>query len=235
MLRHSFLRKEIVTDLFNEVQLQFQGKELPAYLRREELFESMYAELLFSFFSDDIFSLNLETVFGIMAHSAGYEFSVTPALNMFYTLHFPFTSRFGTEFKWYSGNFNDKSEMPVITRKKAGYSYDAQQTNLFAFKAQYLASLTKTFSFETSFAIFARTSTEIIPSYWCYADFENKDSDKYLLGSEYVFMLLCSPFSDLSFNIGAVLFFPDAGIANNVYNEAAPVKWDIILGAKISL
>jgi hypothetical protein len=226
-LHHSFFQKEVpIKDLFKS-------------LRRDELFENIYTELLFSFFYDDRFSLNLECTFGItMQNHNGvsvYEYSVIPVLSAFYTLHFPFTSRFGAEFKWYSGNFNDKAEMPVITRKQIGYAYDGEQTNLFAFKAQYIAYLTSKFSFETSFSIFARTSKDVMPHYWYYSEFENKTSDKSLLGSEYVIMFIAQPFSDFSFDIGAVLFFPAAGIDNNVYDASAPVKWDIIMGAKFSL
>jgi hypothetical protein len=206
-----------------------------ADIHKDVLMQSVYLLEKFSFWPLYNFNINLNTTAGMIVLLDGLQFSVNPSLSMFYMTHGSFSGRVGFEAIWYSGNLSNKKEMSVITRKQIGYIYNPELTNLLSLKAQYLASLTKSFSFETSLSIFLRTSPEIIPSYWLFSEFETtKKNNNYLLGEEFVFNVIYSPFSDMIFNIGTGLFFPDSGIAN-VYSELTPVKWDIRLGLLISL
>jgi hypothetical protein len=207
-----------------------------ADIHKDVLLQSIYALEKFSLWPTENLNINVNLAVGMIVQlDSGLQVGYTPSLSAFYMLHGVFPGRFGFESIWYSGNLNDKKEMPVITRKQIGSIYDPALTNLLSFKAQYLASLTQRFSFETSLALFFRTSTYVMPNYWFYSEFENsKHNSKHLLGEEFVFTILCSPFSDIAFNIGTGLFFPDSGM-NNVYTEISPVKWDIRLGLLISL
>jgi hypothetical protein len=206
-----------------------------ADIHKDVLLQSVYALEKFSFRPTENININFNTAMGIIIQLDGFQLGFAPSLSVFYMLNGIFPGRLGFECVWYSGNLNNKKEMPVITRKQIGYIYDPELTNLFSFKAQYLAGLTKSFSFETSLAFFFRTSTNLIPNYWFYSEFENSaNTDKYLLGEEFVFTVLCSPVSDISFNIGTGLFFPGSGM-NSVYSEISPVRWDIRLGLLLSL
>jgi hypothetical protein len=206
-----------------------------ADIHKDVLLQSFYLLEKFSLRPTDTINININTAMGVVIMFDGlFQLGFAPSLSVFYMPHGIFPGRLGFETIWYSGNLDNKKEMPVITRKQIGYIYNPELTNLLSLKAQYLANLTKSFSFETSLALFARTSTDLIPNYWFYSEFENAANDnKYLLGEEFVFTVICSPVSDLSFNIGTGLFFPDSGM-DNVYSELSPVTWDIRLGLLMS-
>jgi hypothetical protein len=145
----------------------------------------------------------------------------------------PYKSSIGFQLKIFYGNFEEVSSIPVITQKQLGYIYNPKLFRLAALNTQYMARFSETFTIECDFAVFMRLSSDYIPNYWFYSDFENPDSSNALLGEEFVFAALWMPVSDFSMNAGMGFFFPDNS-PGSVYNQAASIKWDIRLGIILS-
>jgi hypothetical protein len=196
--------------------------------------QSIYLLGKFSYFFTENFNLNAGAIFGFsIPEDFVPHVSVSALFDISYVIDYFFPCRIGFETNLFYGNFDNGDPMPIITKTKVGYVFEPLLTRLMSFKASYLASFSKTFSFEASFAMFMRLDKDIIPTYWLYSEFENHKSKSLILGEEIVLNIVCAPLSDISFYGGTGLFIPSFS-ETAVYLPYTPIKWDIRLGLLFS-
>lgn len=146
----------------------------------------------------------------------------------------PLPAELALDVRVFWGAFGKNEPFTQINRMPLGLIYDPVPARIIRAAVDYTASLTRALSFYTGLALFARLDADYMPEFWAYDEYSNIEySESFLLGEEFKAGVLWTPFSDLSFNLGAVFFFPDSG-PQSVYIKNTPMKWDIRLGLLMS-
>jgi len=174
-----------------------------------------------------------------IANDGADHYYLNMYMNGFYMFDFLFPSRVGLGLSAFYGNIEEPGAMPTFNKYQIGYIYNPEAARIFALNSQYLVNLNSKISVEADLSMYFRMDTGYIPSYYLIDAYENQSSSGVLLGSEFVFNMVYSIFSDISLNLGCGLFMPGGSILptsdDQVYSNNTPPEWDIRLGIIISL
>ncbi|MDR2510427.1 MAG: hypothetical protein LBC77_07280 [Spirochaetaceae bacterium] len=144
-----------------------------------------------------------------------------------------FPSRLGFAVNLYYGGLENDAPMPVLNRKKLALLYDPLPSRLITVRSSYLIRISEYLSFDAAFTFFSRLDSAHKPDFWIYNNYENPNSNSFLLGEELSAVTIWTPVSDFSLNLALVFFFPDNG-PDGAYIQETPVGWDLRLGVILS-